>query len=134
MKYTEGYWLRKESVQASFASQAFAVREIEHGIRVTAPERPILSRADALDQTVLTIDFVSAGHNDIAVTLCHDMGYESHEPRYKLNMKPDPVQVSIGGDEAVMKAGDITVRVDRRTCACRFEADGKVLTSTGLPL
>ncbi len=131
MKYTEGYWLRKESVQASFASQAFAVREIEHGIRVTAPERPILSRADALDQTVLTIDFVSAGHNDIAVTLYHDMGYESHEPRYKLNMKPDPVQVSIGGDEAVMKAGDIIVRVDRRTCACRFEADGKVLTSTG---
>ena len=131
MKYTEGYWLRKESVQASFASQAFKVRPIENGMRVTAPERPILSRADALDQTVLTIDFVSAGHNDIAVTLYHDMGYESHEPRFELNVQPDPVELVINDEEAVMTAGDITVTVDRRTCAYRFEADGKLLTSSG---
>ena len=131
MKYTEGYWLRKESVQASFASQAFKVRPIENGMRITAPERPILSRADALDQTVLTIDFVSAGHNDIAVTLFHDMGYESHEPRFPLNIKPDPVELSIDENEAVMKAGDITVRVDRKTCAYRFEAEGRLLTSSG---
>ncbi len=131
MKYTEGYWLRKESVQASFASQAFMVRPIENGMRITAPERPILSRADALDQTVLTLDFVSAGHNDIAVTLCHDMGYESHEPRFFLHTEPDPVEVSIDDEKAVMKAGDITVTVDRKTCSYRFEADGKLLTSAG---
>ncbi len=131
MKYTEGYWLRKESVQASFASQAFKVRPIEHGMRVTAPERPILSRADALDQTVLTIDFVSAGHNDIEVTLYHDMGYESHEPRFSMNKKPDPVRLEITDDEAIMKAGDITVKVDRRTCTYCFEAEGKLLTSSG---
>ena len=131
MKYTEGYWLRKESVQASFASQAFKVREIENGMRVTAPERPIRSRADALDQTVLTIDFVSAGHNDIAVTVYHDMGYESREPRFTLYTCPDPVEVSIGDEEAVMKAGDITVRLDRATCAYRFEAGGRLLTGAG---
>ena len=131
MKYTEGYWLRKESVQASFASQAFQVRAIENGMRVTAPERPILSRADALDQTVLTIDFVSAGHNDIAVTLYHDMGYEPKEPRFALNTAPDPVELDITDEKAVMKAGDITVTVDRKTCAYRFEAGGKLLTSAG---
>ncbi len=131
MKYTEGYWLRKESVQASFASQAFKVRPIDNGMRVTAPERPILSRADALDQTVLTIDFVSAGHNDIEVTLYHDMGYESFEPRFHLKKEPDPVHLDITDEEAVMKAGDVTVRVDRKTCAYRFEAEGKLLTSSG---
>ncbi len=131
MKYTEGYWLRKESIQASFAMQAFQVRPIENGMRVTAPERPILSRADALDQTVLTIDFVSAGHNDIAVTLYHDMGYRSYEPRFALRTCPDPVEVRIDDKEAVMTAGDITVRVDRKTCACRFEAEGRLLTSSG---
>ena len=131
MKYTEGYWLRKESIQASFAAQAFKVRPIENGMRITAPERPILSRADALDLTVLTIDFVSAGHNDIAVTLYHDMGYESSEPRFELNTDPDPVELSVNDEEAVMKAGDITVRVDRVTCGYRFEAGGKLLTSAG---
>ena len=131
MKYTEGYWLRKESVQASFASQAFKVRPIENGMRVTAPERPILSRADALDQTVLTIDFVSAGHNDIAVTIWHDMGYESRCPQLPLQEAPDPVTLAIGDEEAVMSAGDITLRVDRKTCAYRFEAGGRLLTSSG---
>ncbi len=131
MKYTEGYWLQRESVKASFASQAFTVRPIENGMRVTAPERPILTRADALDLTVLTIDFVSAGHNDIAVTLYHDMGYESGEPRFALNTDPDPVEVTVTDEEAVMKAGDITVTVDRKTCAYRFEAGGRLLTSSG---
>ncbi|MCR5033292.1 MAG: alpha-xylosidase [Lachnospiraceae bacterium] len=131
MKYTEGYWLRKENIMASFASQAFRVRPIENGMRVTAPERPIHSRADALDLTVLTIDFVSAGHNDIAVTLYHDMGYESREPRFSLDTAPDSVELRIDDDEAEMRAGDITVKVDRNTCACRFEAGGKLLTSWG---
>ena len=131
MKYTEGYWLRKESIQASFASQAFRVRTIPNGMRITAPERPILSRADALALTVLTLDFVSAGHNDIEIILHHDMGYESGEPAFALHREPDPVTVDINEEEAVMTAGDITVRVDRKTCAYSFEAGGKVLTSSG---
>ena len=100
MKYTEGYWLRKESIQASFAAQAFKVRPIENGMRITAPERPILSRADALDQTVLPLDFVSAGHNDIEIILHHDMGYESGEPAFALHREPDPVTVDINEEEA----------------------------------
>lgn len=132
MKYTEGYWLRRESVQASFASQAFAVREIPGGMRVTAPERPIRTRADALDLTALTIDFVSAGHNDIAVTIYHHMAYDPHEPRFVLKeTAADPAKVEINENEAVMTVGDITVRVDRETCAVRYEADGKLLTSSG---
>ena len=42
MKFTEGYWLRSENVQASYASQAFDVQKIAGGMRVVAPERPIL--------------------------------------------------------------------------------------------
>ena len=69
MKFTDGYWLRSENVNASYASQAFTVEKIPHGMRIACPERPIKSRADALDITVLYIDFVSAGHNDIAMTV-----------------------------------------------------------------
>ena len=58
MKFTEGYWLRKESVQPSFAAQAFTVEKIPHGMRITVPERPIINRSDAMDQTVMLLDFV----------------------------------------------------------------------------
>ena len=91
MKFTEGYWLRSERVKASFATQAFEVQEIPHGMRILAPERPILSRADALDLTVLQIDFVSARHNDIAVTVTHYKAYDDHVPRFDLDLDPDHV-------------------------------------------
>ncbi len=131
MKFTDGYWLRSENVQASFASQAFTVEEISHGMRIAAPERPIHSRADALDITVLYIDIVSAGHNDIAVTTTHYMAYDAKEPRFALSEHPDETSVSVNEKEAVLRAGDMTVRVDRETCAISFEAAGRLLTGTG---
>ena len=131
MKFTEGYWLRSENVQPSYASQAFTVEAIPGGMRVTAPERPILSRADALDQTVLQLDFVSAGHNDISVTVTHFKGYDNKEPRFPLCLSPEAVDVKISDDEATMTAGDITVRVDRRQWSYSFEAGGKTLTTSG---
>lgn len=131
MKFTEGYWLRSENVQPSYASQAFRIERIENGMRVFAPERPILSRADALDQTVLQLDFVSAGYNDIAVTVTHYKGYAPGEPRFPLNLSPDDTEVEIKEDEAVMKAGDITVRINRKKWEYSFEVCGRVLTSSG---
>ncbi|MCR4657762.1 MAG: alpha-xylosidase, partial [Lachnospiraceae bacterium] len=131
MKFTEGYWLRSENVLPSFASQAYSVEEIPNGMRILAPERPILQRADALDQTVLQLDFVSAGHNDIAVTVTHYKAYNAREPRFDLNVCPEPVDVKISDEEAVMTSGDLTVRVNRKQWGYTFEADGRVLTSSG---
>ncbi|MCR4896095.1 MAG: alpha-xylosidase [Lachnospiraceae bacterium] len=131
MKFTEGFWLRKESVQASYATQAYTVEEIPGGMRIVAPEHPIHSRADALDLTALVLEFVSAGHNDIAVTATHFQGYEPDEPRYELNLEPEPTELTVTEDEAVLKAGDITVRVHRDPFSYQFEADGKVLTTSG---
>lgn len=130
MKFTDGYWLRSENVQTSYASQAFTVEEIPHGMRIAAPERPILSRADALDITVLYIDIVSAGHNDIEIRTTHFMGYDAKEPRFELHRCPDPVEFQLDEKEAVLRAGDMTVRVERATCAISFEAEGRRLTGT----
>ena len=129
MKFTEGYWLRKESVQASYASQAYAIERIPHGIRIAAPERPIKSRADALDITVLYVDIVSSSHNDIEVRVSHFMAYDEKEPRFELHKEPDDVEVEELEDETVLTAGDMKVRVSRKDWNIRFEADGRLLTS-----
>ncbi len=131
MKFTEGYWLRKESVQASYASQAYAIERIPHGIRIAAPERPIKSRADALDITVLYVDIVSSSHNDIEVRVSHFMAYDEKEPRFELHKEPDDVEVEELEDETVLTAGDMKVRVSRKDWNIRFEADGRLLTSCG---
>ncbi len=130
MKFTDGYWLRMENVQASYATQAFTVDKIPHGMRIVAPERPIRSRADSLDIACLYIDIVSSTHNDISVSVTHYMGYDNGEPRFELETSPEEVNVEVNDVEAVMTAGDMTVRVQRDTCAITFEAEGKVLTGT----
>ncbi len=131
MKFTEGYWLRSERVQASYGSQAFKVERIDHGMRILAPERPILSRADALDQTVLTLEFVSFHKNDIRVTIRHYDAYDIHPAGFELQTSPEEVSVEVNDDEALMKAGEITVHVNRKNCDYYFEADGRRLTGSG---
>ncbi|MCR5776394.1 MAG: alpha-xylosidase [Lachnospiraceae bacterium] len=131
MKFTDGYWLRQENVQASFASSVFTVEKIPNGMRLAAPERPIRSRADSLDITVLYIDITSSSHNDIEIKTTHFAGYDTNEPRFTLNNDPEEVEVTISDDTAIMKAGDITVTVIRDSFQILFEADGKLLTSCG---
>ncbi len=131
MKFTEGYWLKSERVIPSYASQGFRIDRIDNGMRVVTPERPILSRADALDQTVLTIEFTSYNKNDIQVRMRHFDAYDVHPARFELNSDPEEVTVEVSDNEAVMKAGDITVRVDRINFSYTFEADGRALTTCG---
>ncbi|MFA9463158.1 MAG: alpha-xylosidase [Velocimicrobium sp.] len=131
MKFTEGYWLRSERVEASYASQGFSVEEIENGMRIVAPERVIVGRGNAMNIATITIDFISYQENDILVKACHYESYESREPRFPLNKNSLPVAITISEDEAVMQAGNITVRVNRKDWSYQFEADGSVITSCG---
>ena len=130
MKFTDGYWLRSENVQASYAMQAFTVERIPYGIRIAAPERPIRSRADSLDITVLYIDLTAAAENDIAMTVTHFAGYDTKEPRFPLTPHPFEPEVTINEKEATLQAGELSVHVDRKTCALSFYGDGKFLTGT----
>ncbi len=131
MKFTEGYWLRKESVQASFASQAFVVEDIPQGLRVICPERPILNRGGALDVPIITVEFTACGINDIQVRAYHYEAYDNKEPRFPLNITKVEYSTSITDKEATLTCGALTLRIDRDTAAYSFEANGKILTSCG---
>lgn len=131
MKFTEGYWEKNERANAQYAAQAFAVEEIENGMRVTAPIRVISDRSGALDVGTITTEFTAVRKDIISVRSYHFEGYEKREPRFELNREMQDVSVEITEDEAVMTAGRMTVRVNRQDFLISFEADGKLLTSCG---
>ena len=131
MKFTEGYWLRKESIQASYASQAFVVENIPNGLRMICPERPILNRGGALDVPVITVEFTAAGKNNIKVRTYHFEAYDNKEPRFPINIINRNVVTVIGDEEATMTVDDITLRINRSNAEFVFEADGKILTGCG---
>lgn len=131
MKFTEGYWLRSERANALYATQAFQVEALEDRLRVVSPVRPIGNREDTLNNGTITTEFASVNENTIGVRSWHFEGYESREPAFEKHTTPCPVEITITEEEAVMRAGKVTVRVDRRTFQYAFEADGKTLTTCG---
>ena len=131
MKFTEGYWLRSERANAMYASQAYIVREIPGGMQVVSPERVIHSRGGALDVGTIITEFTSAAENVIQVRSYHHAGYEHGAPQFEKDFDPQSVQVSITDDQALMTAGDVTVRVNRKEWQYQFEAAGKVITTCG---
>jgi alpha-D-xyloside xylohydrolase len=131
MKFTEGYWLRSESNQSIYASQAFYAEKTDAGMRILAPSRPVHTRGEALDVPTITLEFTAFAPGNILVHAQHYAGYHSGEARFEKHSAPVPFTVSITEAEAVLDCGGLTVRVDRATCAYRFEADGRVLTECG---
>ncbi len=107
MKFTEGYWLRSERVTASYASQGFYASKTERGMRIVAPERKILSRADAQNISTITIDFIAFAENNILVKARHYEAYEDAEARFDLNGQEVPFEVQITEEEAVMTSGAV---------------------------
>ena len=52
MKFTEGYWEKNERANALYAVQAGYAEKIAAGMRVIATFKPILGRADELDNGI----------------------------------------------------------------------------------
>ena len=132
MKFTEGFWVRSERANASYASQGFYAKKTAYGMQIVAPERPVLNRADAMNISTITIDFIAYAKNNILVKAKHYEGYENGEVRFELRQEKVPFEVTITEQEAVLETGDVTVRYDRTNGFYRFEADGKILTDSGL--
>lgn len=131
MKFTEGYWLRSEDANAFYASQAYDIQEIPGGMRVIAPCKVIDSREDTLNLPTLTIEFTSSAENIVDVQSYHYKAYETKEAIFEKVQNPRKTTVHIDENEAVMQAGAITVRINRREWGYQFEADGRVITSCG---
>lgn len=131
MKFTEGYWLRSERAHGLYAAEAYAVEEIPGGMRILAPTKKIEGRGDTLNLPVITLEFTACGENCISVKAWHYEGYDTHLPKFEKKETITEARVEITQDEALMDAGNVQVRVNRKNFSYSFEADGKVLTTCG---
>lgn len=140
MKFTEGYWLRSERANGLFAAEAYKVEQIPDGMRILAPVHSIRHRGDTLNTPTITIEFRACAPDVIAVKAWHFEAYETHLPHFEKNESacrectaPElSVSVAVSENEALMDAGRVIVRVDRKNFRYSFEADGKTITSCGL--
>ena len=130
MKYTEGFWLTKESADIKYASDAYFVEKIPNGMKIIAPVKKIMSRGDTLNMPVITIEFIAVSEWVIGVRSYHYEAYRSGEARFVINEQRHDAKVKIDDERAVMTTGKISVVVDRMNFSYSF-VTGDVLNGTG---
>jgi alpha-D-xyloside xylohydrolase len=113
MKFTNGYWMPKEGVTPHFAACAYEAEQQGDELVVYAPERQIRHRGDTLNAQLLTVKFSSPMRNIIRVRISHFEGEVDRGPHFDIESDTSfkPI-IGITQEEAVLKSGDLSVRVE----------------------
>jgi len=132
LKFTDGYWMLREGVQASYPAEVRDVGTAPGSLSVYAPTQPIRDRGDMLKGPVVTLTYSSPMPDVIGVTITHFAGEQTREPRFTLHEQDAGVVVSAGDEAAVLTSGALSVRVSRTgPWRVEFSAGGRPLTGNG---
>jgi alpha-D-xyloside xylohydrolase len=85
VKFTNGYWLLREGVQARYPIQAYDVRVESGALVVYAPTQRIRHRGETLNQPVLTVRCSSPAPDVISIAVSHFAGEQPRHPEFPLN-------------------------------------------------
>ncbi|MFC3898314.1 alpha-xylosidase [Lentzea rhizosphaerae] len=125
MKFSNGYWLLRDGVQAAHPVEVYDIAPAAGELVVHAPTRPIRHRGDLLQGPVATVRFSSPMPDVIGVSLTHFEGEVPRKPEFGLD-RTEP-HVRLTGDS--LTSGALEVKVSR-DWKVEFAAGGEVLTSS----
>lgn len=131
MKFTEGFWLRSESANALYASEAYEMQPIENGMRILAPTAKIDSRGATLNLPTITLEFRATGYNAVTIKSWHFSGYDTGLPRFATNETDREVTIKESENEYRMSFDELTIVVTKYPFSYRFESQGQVITDCG---
>jgi alpha-D-xyloside xylohydrolase len=131
MKFTDGYWRKRDGVTALHPAHLHDVEADAATLTVFAATRRVHQRGDTLNAPVVTVTCGSPMPDVIRVTVSHFLGGRPRYPRFEIATDPavDPV---VSAEDASFHSGRLTARFSRgEHWGLTFEADGEVLTGSG---
>ncbi|MFE1961159.1 alpha-xylosidase [Streptomyces sp. NPDC059479] len=133
MKFTDGYWLMRDGVRASFAAEVAETRVEDGRLTLYAPVRHVESRGHTLNGPLLTVECWSPAEGVIGVRSSHHTGGVGHGPHFTLTTDPDHTpEITQDGSTVELTSGALSLRVDTDApWRLDFSADGRPLTSAG---
>lgn len=133
MKFTNGYWMTKQSFVMSYATQCVRVEKKEKALHVLAACRPVRSRGETLDGGTLDVTFTAPRANVIRVKVTHFAGVKDNAPHFETYEEDVRPVIEEGDDFVSFQSGDLTARVvkaEGQWCV-EYRAGDRVLTSSG---
>ncbi|MEV8565002.1 alpha-xylosidase [Streptomyces sp. NPDC051322] len=133
MKFTNGFWLMREGVHASYATE---VRDLQVGAdRVTAyaAVKRVAARGDTLNTPLITVECFSPAEGVIGVRATHHAGKSRRGPDFELVGADTTAAAGTRRDGSVteLTSGPLTMRLDTEgPWGLQFlDADGRRLTA-----
>ena len=131
MKFTDGYWRKRDGVTALHPAHLHDVEADATTLTVFAATRRVHHRGDTLNAPVITVTCSSPMPDVIRVTVSHFLGEKPKHPRFEI-AHDETVSPVVNEEDATFASGRLTARFDRSEhWGVTFEADGRTLTSSG---
>ncbi|MFE8910468.1 alpha-xylosidase [Streptomyces globisporus] len=133
MKFTDGYWLMRDGISASYATEVAETRVEDDRLTLYAPVRHVENRGHTLNSPLLTVECWSPAEGVIGVRSSHHTGCVDRGPHFTLNSAPDHTpKITRDGSTVELTSGALSLRVDTEApWRLDFRADGRPLTSAG---
>ncbi|GAA2104431.1 alpha-xylosidase [Streptomyces albiaxialis] len=133
MKFTDGYWMMRDGVEASYATEIADSRVEDDRFTLYAPVRHLRHRGDTLNGPLLTVECFSPAEGVIGVRATHHAGTTDRGPHFALRAREGQEtagKVTRDGAALELASGALAVRVDTAApYRLDFTADGRTLTS-----
>jgi alpha-D-xyloside xylohydrolase len=134
MKFTDGFWLMRDGVQASYATEVRDIRTSADRFTAYAAVKHVERRGDTLNSPLLTTDCFSPAEGVIGVRVTHLAGKRHPGPDFALPGAHDSAgQVRRDGDAVELSSGALSVHLDAadRWSLSFRDADGHEVTRAG---
>ncbi|MFD8567850.1 alpha-xylosidase [Streptomyces sp. NPDC059639] len=114
MKFTDGFWLMRDGVRASYATEVRDIRDADDRFTAYAAVRQVRDRGDTLNQPLITIDCFSPAEGVIGVRVTHHAGKRRPGPDFELlpTEGGSGARVTRDGTVTELTSGPLSVRLD----------------------
>ncbi len=133
MKFTNGYWMMRDGVQAMFPAEAYDGEVTADTLTVYAPVRRIQHRGDTLNTAMVTAQFSAPMPDVIRVRLSHFAGQRPRHPSFAIaESAHGSVVTAATPAEFRLTSGRLAVRIPRDgDWRIDYLAEERPLTSSG---
>ncbi|WP_236239236.1 alpha-xylosidase [Streptomyces sp. CC228A] len=137
MKFTDGFWLMRDGVRASYATEVRDVHVSDDHLTAYAAVRRVEHRGHTLNSPLLTVECFSPAEGVIGVRTTHHAGRAPRGPDFALTGADARAggfaRTRRDGPVTELTSGPLTVRLDRsKPWGLDFlDADGRRLTGVG---
>ncbi|EHS58674.1 alpha-xylosidase, partial [Paenibacillus sp. Aloe-11] len=132
MKFTDGYWLVRKGYEIQNPTEIRDIVTDDASMTVYAATHRIEHKGDTLNGALLKVTYSSPMPNVIRVRLNHHKGRVHHGPDFEIHTLPTEVDITVDENAAVLKSGDLSVRVGRgKSWDVGFYVGDRKITGSG---